>query len=187
MAIKIRTKNICSEISRGPYANLVSQKYLPSSQITNVSGCVIHYDSSITPTHMICIRIPHTCFSLFSHQLNNCRHKSLKIRTKISAPNFYTPVHLWSVQMFAKYTKKKWNRMHNSLWFLHGTYYFVDMDPHWRCLVYVNSILNTLLHNIHSYLQDSTHFLRIANTVGILPTEGIFLVTMDTTSPFYLK
>ena len=46
---------------------------------------------------------------------------------------------------------------------------------------YVDSILNPLLHKIPSYLQDSTHFLRIINSMGTLPTEAL-LVTMDVTS-----
>lgn len=48
---------------------------------------------------------------------------------------------------------------------------------------YVDCILNPLLHKIPSYLQDSTHFLRIINNMGTLPTEAL-LVIMDVTSQY---
>ena len=46
---------------------------------------------------------------------------------------------------------------------------------------YVDSLLNPLLHNIPSYIQDTTHFLRILNSIDYLPDNAL-LVTMDVTS-----
>lgn len=45
---------------------------------------------------------------------------------------------------------------------------------------YVDIFLNPLLHKIPSDLQDSTHFFRIINNMGTLPTE-VLIVTMDVT------
>ncbi|XP_033095473.1 uncharacterized protein LOC117100033 [Anneissia japonica] len=46
---------------------------------------------------------------------------------------------------------------------------------------YVDSILNPLLHNIPSYTQDSTHFLRKINELKELKTDAM-LVTLDVSS-----
>ena len=46
---------------------------------------------------------------------------------------------------------------------------------------YVDSLLNPLLFNIPSFIQDTTHFLRVLNNIGTLPANTL-LVTMDVTS-----
>ena len=46
---------------------------------------------------------------------------------------------------------------------------------------YVDSLLNPLLFNIPSFIQDTTHFLRVLNNIGTLPAYTLF-VTMDVTS-----
>ncbi|PIK62510.1 hypothetical protein BSL78_00516 [Apostichopus japonicus] len=46
---------------------------------------------------------------------------------------------------------------------------------------YMDSVLNPLLTHIPSYIQDTTHFLRILNTIQALPINSL-LVTMDVSS-----
>lgn len=46
---------------------------------------------------------------------------------------------------------------------------------------FVDSLLNPLLCNIPSYLQDTTHFLNVLNNITVLNDQSL-LVTMDVTS-----
>ena len=46
---------------------------------------------------------------------------------------------------------------------------------------YVDSLLNPLLHMIPSYIKDTTHFLRIIDSIGQVPKDTL-LVTMDVSS-----
>ncbi|KAJ8018775.1 hypothetical protein HOLleu_43053 [Holothuria leucospilota] len=42
---------------------------------------------------------------------------------------------------------------------------------------YVDSLLNPLLPNIPSFIQDTTHFLRVLNNIGTLPSNALLMTS----------